>query len=74
MGNTVRRPVHGNSPLVHALLRHLEDVGFAGAPRFLGVDSAGRPTSVTAANWNEAYAYDALGNWTPVSLVDTRSH
>jgi len=38
----VRRPVQGNSPLVHALLRHLEDVGFAGAPRFLGIDSAGR--------------------------------
>jgi hypothetical protein len=34
--------VQGNSPLVHALLRHLEDVGFAGAPRFLGIDSAGR--------------------------------
>ena len=42
VGNTVRRPLHGNSPLVHALLRHLEDVGFAGAPRFLGIDSAGR--------------------------------
>ncbi|MGZ4434867.1 MAG: phosphotransferase [Trebonia sp.] len=42
MGNTVRRPVQDNSPLVHALLRHLEDVGFAGAPRFLGIDSAGR--------------------------------
>ena len=38
----MRRPVQGNSPLVHALLRHLEDVGFAGAPRFLGIDSAGR--------------------------------
>ena len=38
----MRRPVHGNSPLVHALLKHLEDVGFAGAPRFLGIDSAGR--------------------------------
>jgi hypothetical protein len=34
--------VQGNSPLVHALLKHLEDVGFAGAPRFLGIDSAGR--------------------------------
>ena len=42
VGNTVRRPVQGNSPLVHALLKHLEDVGFAGAPRFLGIDSAGR--------------------------------
>ena len=38
----MRRPVQGNSPLVHALLKHLEDVGFAGAPRFLGIDSAGR--------------------------------
>lgn len=38
----MRRPVQDNSPLVHALLRHLEDVGFAGAPRFLGIDSAGR--------------------------------
>jgi hypothetical protein len=42
VGNTVRRPVQGNSPLVHALLRHLEDVGFAGAPRFLGIDGTGR--------------------------------
>ena len=42
VGNTVRRPVEGNSPLVHALLTHLENVGFAGAPRFLGIDSAGR--------------------------------
>ncbi|MFI7616578.1 aminoglycoside phosphotransferase family protein [Nonomuraea terrae] len=43
VGDTVRRPVGPNAPLVHALLRHLEDVGFAGAPRFLGIDAAGRP-------------------------------
>ncbi|WP_406319543.1 phosphotransferase [Streptosporangium sp. NBC_01639] len=42
VGNTVRRPVGFNAPLVHALLRHLEAVGFAGAPRFLGIDAAGR--------------------------------
>ncbi|WP_188187023.1 phosphotransferase [Nonomuraea sp. SYSU D8015] len=41
-GDTVRRPVGPNAPLVHALLRHLERVGFAGAPRFLGIDAAGR--------------------------------
>lgn len=41
-GDTVRRPLSPNSPLVHALLRHLESVGFAGAPRFLGIDAAGR--------------------------------
>jgi len=34
--------VQGNSPLVHALLTHLESVGFAGAPRFLGIDNTGR--------------------------------
>jgi hypothetical protein len=42
VGNTVRRPVQANSPLVHALLLHLESVGFEGAPRFLGIDKNGR--------------------------------
>jgi len=42
VGNTVRRPVGPHSPLVHALLTHLEAVGFEGAPRFLGIDSSGR--------------------------------
>lgn len=42
VGPTVRRPVGAHSPLVHALLRHLEAVGFPGAPRFLGIDPAGR--------------------------------
>ena len=38
IGDTVRRPQRRTSPSVHALLRHLETVGFDGAPRFLGVD------------------------------------
>jgi hypothetical protein len=42
VGDTVRRPVGPHSPLVHALLRHLESVGFEGAPRFLGIDGSGR--------------------------------
>lgn len=42
VGDTVRRPRHRFSAATHALLRHLEAVGFAGAPRFLGVDSRGR--------------------------------
>jgi phosphotransferase family enzyme len=42
VGDTVRRPVHENSPLVHALLVHLESVGFDGAPRFLGIDGKNR--------------------------------
>ncbi len=39
---TVRRPQTSSSPAVHALLRHLEVVGFDGAPRFRGEDEAGR--------------------------------
>jgi hypothetical protein len=38
----VRRPAGPHSPLVHALLAHLESVGFEGAPRFLGIDESGR--------------------------------
>lgn len=41
-GDTVRRPLGPHSPAVHAVLRHLESVGFDGAPRYLGVDAAGR--------------------------------
>jgi aminoglycoside phosphotransferase (APT) family kinase protein len=35
---TVRRPVTPATPAIHALLRHLEDCGFDGAPRVLGID------------------------------------
>jgi len=42
VGGTVRRPMGPHSPLVHDVLAHLERVGFAGAPRLLGVDGAGR--------------------------------
>jgi len=42
VGDTVRRPVGPHSRLVHALLAHLESAGFAGAPRFLGIDGSGR--------------------------------
>lgn len=42
VGNTVRRPLRATSSATHALLRHLEEVGFDGAPRVLGVDDAGR--------------------------------
>lgn len=42
IGDTVRRPVGPWSPVVHALLRHLELVGFDAAPRFLGIDDHGR--------------------------------
>jgi hypothetical protein len=42
IGDTVRRPTHPWSPAVHALLRHLEAVGFGYAPRVLGLDEHGR--------------------------------
>jgi hypothetical protein len=42
IGETVRRPQRSWSAATHALLLHLQAVGFEGAPRFLGVDSRGR--------------------------------
>jgi hypothetical protein len=43
-GDTVLRPAGPWTPTVHALLRHLERVGFAGAPRVVGdgYDEQGR--------------------------------
>lgn len=41
-GDTVRRPAGPQTPAVAAYLRHLEERGFAGAPRFLGYDEQGR--------------------------------
>lgn len=42
VGDTVRRPRQEQSAFVAAYLGHLERAGFAGAPRFLGVDERGR--------------------------------
>lgn len=42
VGNTVRRATGPWTPGVHALLRHLEAVGFAETPRVLGIDDRGR--------------------------------
>lgn len=42
VGATVRRPQTRASAGVHALLTHLADVGFDGAPRYLGEDEQGR--------------------------------
>ena len=42
VGDTVRRGTGPWTPAVHALLRHLERVGFDGAPRLLGTDERGR--------------------------------
>ena len=42
IGDTVRRPWRATSAATGALLEHLEQVGFDGAPRFLGSDEQGR--------------------------------
>lgn len=42
VGETVRRPLKPRAGFVHELFRHLEAKGFAGAPRFLGIDASGR--------------------------------
>lgn len=42
VGDTVRRPPGRQTPLVRAVLRHLELAGFDGAPRFVGTDRQGR--------------------------------
>lgn len=42
VGDTVRRPRRATSPAAAALLAHLADVGFDGAPRHLGTDEEGR--------------------------------
>ncbi|MFD8081328.1 aminoglycoside phosphotransferase family protein [Kitasatospora sp. NPDC059722] len=41
VGDTIRRPCGRWTPLVHALLGHLHDVGFTRAPRVLGIDESG---------------------------------
>jgi len=40
--DTVRRAIGPRSAFVHELLRHLEERAFAGAPKYLGLDSLGR--------------------------------
>lgn len=42
VGDTVRRRAGAWTPAVHALLRHLEAVGFEGSPRVVGIDEQGR--------------------------------
>ena len=42
VGDTVRRATGPWSPAVHALLKHLERVGYPAAPRLLGIDAGGR--------------------------------
>ena len=42
IGDSVRRPAKPVSGAIGCLLRHLENQGFGGAPRYLGADANGR--------------------------------
>jgi len=42
VADTVRRMPPRNAAYVHALLQHFEHTGWAGAPRYLGIDDQGR--------------------------------
>lgn len=42
VGGTVRRAVPARAGFVHALLRHLQERGWPGAPRYLGLDEQGK--------------------------------
>ncbi len=42
VGDTVRRPINDNSPLVRELFTILEQRGFGAAPRYSGSDEQGR--------------------------------
>jgi hypothetical protein len=42
IGDVIHKPASPWTPTVHAVLRHLEDAGFDGAPRALGFDDQGR--------------------------------
>ncbi|MFE6900566.1 phosphotransferase [Streptomyces sp. NPDC057717] len=46
IGETIRRPVGEWTPAVHALLTHLESVGFTRAPRVIGTDGANEVLSL----------------------------
>jgi hypothetical protein len=72
VGDTVRRPQRRTSPATHALLRHLEAVGFDGAPRFLGVDGQGREvlTYIPGSTAVPPYADRALGDDALVSVAE----
>ena len=65
IGNTVRRPTGAHTPFVHLLLRHLEESGFDGAPRVLGLDEHRREILT----FIEGYIPPDLATWSDEQLV-----
>jgi Ser/Thr protein kinase RdoA (MazF antagonist) len=69
VGDTVRRVTGPWTPAIHALLRHLDDVGFAGAPRVMGIDDEGREV-LSFMDGSVPYAPDIPAEiWTDDALV-----
>ena len=61
VGETVRRTTGPWTPAVHALLEHLADVGFDGAPRVEGFDDEGREVlEYVAGEIRDSYDDDEL--------------
>lgn len=75
IGDTVRRPARPWSRSVQALLKHLQDAGFNGAPGPLGFDSEGREVVafVAGADGRIASCYDD-SNLVAVAAMIRRFH
>ncbi len=65
IGNTVHRPTGPHTKFVHSLLPHLEESGFSGAPRVLGIDEQGQEILT----FIEGYVPPDLATWSDVQLV-----
>jgi hypothetical protein len=62
VGETVRRSTGPWTPAVHALLKHLEGVGYTGAPRAYGIDERGR--EILSFIEGECGSYPLAEHWT----------
>ena len=69
IGDTVRRPPGPGAGFIRSLLRHLESVGFDGAPRYLGVDECGRETL----SYIPGHVPPELGNYSDAILQSAAS-
>jgi hypothetical protein len=72
VGETVRRPVPDDAEFVHALLLYLQERGWTGAPRFLGIDENDRQVLTYLPGWVAWLApgrIDPPGVWSDRSLA-----
>lgn len=60
VGNSVRRETGPWTSTIHALLNHLETVGFRGSPRVLGIDDQGREILTFIDGESATYPWPAM--------------